>query len=69
MSDPMDHKINQEAVALWAEVFGSTPPASADSGSLFQALLESLPPLGYDRFTRPELGDGGLVWPVRQCDS
>lgn len=57
-------RVGQEASALWAEVFGSAPDSAVDAASLMQRLIESLPSVGYDRFTTPALQDSDLIWPL-----
>ena len=50
-------RISAEAVALWRQVFGQAPPLREDGSLMLQLILESLPPLGYDRFTNNGLAN------------
>jgi hypothetical protein len=58
----MAQRIEEEARALWAEVFGRAPDAAGDPHRLLQEALESQPPATYERLTLPALNRADIVF-------
>lgn len=50
-----DAQLQQEASALWRELFGEPPPIHADGGMMLDIILRSLPETRYDRLRSPHL--------------
>jgi len=58
-----DQRIEQEAGALWRELFGEPPPIRADGPTLLDVIMRSLPERGYDRLTSPHLRPSQIKGP------
>lgn len=52
---PRDARIQQEAVALWRELYGEPPPIRADGAVMLDIIMRNLPETGYDRLRSPYL--------------
>ena len=63
--DGREHRIYQEAAALWLALHGEPPPADADGGMVLDLLLGSLPEAGYDRLANPFLRPANVAFPKR----
>jgi len=50
-----EQKIQDEAAALWRELYGEPPPIRADGGTLLDVIMRSLPERGYERLASPHL--------------
>lgn len=53
-----DERIQEEAAALWRELFGEPPPISADGAMMLDVITKSLPEMGYRRLRSPHLRGG-----------
>lgn len=56
-----DERIHEEAAALWRELFGEPPPITADGAMMLDAIMRSLPDMGYERLRSPHLRPGDDV--------
>jgi hypothetical protein len=63
--DGRDHKIYQEAAALWRALYGEPPPADADGGMVLDLLLGGLPETRYERLANPFLRPTNIAFPKR----
>lgn len=50
-----EETIQDEASALWREVFGEPPPIRADGATLLDVIMKSLPERRYERLASPHL--------------
>jgi hypothetical protein len=57
-------RLNEEAKALWTEVFGPTPPPTDNASELLRCVIERTPPLGYERLLDGKRPDSNLVFPT-----
>lgn len=48
-------QIQEEASALWRELFGESPPIRAEASTLLDVIMKSLPERGYERLASPHL--------------
>ncbi|MGA0605805.1 hypothetical protein ACO2Q0_07370 [Phenylobacterium sp. VNQ135] len=58
-----DERIDEEAAALWRELFGEPPPVTADGPMMLDVIMKSLPDMGYDRLRSPHLRSGDITMP------
>jgi hypothetical protein len=58
-----DERIQQEAAALWRELFGEPPPITADGAMMLDAIMKSLPDKSYDRLRSPFLRPAAISGP------
>jgi hypothetical protein len=56
-----DERIQEEAAALWRELFGEPPPIAADGGMMLDVIMRSLPEAGYQRLQSPHLRDNVVM--------
>lgn len=56
-------KIYEEAAALWQQLYGEPPPASADGSAILSQILSGLPDADYDRIADPNLRRSQIVFP------
>lgn len=61
-----DERIQEEAAALWRELFGEPPPIRADGGTLLDIITKSLPERDYDRLASPYLRPSQIARPKQQ---
>jgi hypothetical protein len=61
--NPREQKIQEEAAALWRELFGEPPPIRADGSAMLDALMKGLPEKGYDRLRSPYLRPAAISVP------
>jgi hypothetical protein len=57
-------RIEEEAKALWTEIFGPTPPPTDNPTELLKCLIERMPSLDYDRLQNGRRPDANLVFPT-----
>ena len=50
-----EQSIQDEAAALWRELFGEPPPIRADGATLLDVIMKSLPERNYERLASPYL--------------
>jgi hypothetical protein len=58
-----DQRIQEEAGALWRELFGEPPPIRADGPALLDVIMRSLPERRYDRLASPHLRPSQIKGP------
>ncbi|WP_309090724.1 hypothetical protein [Phenylobacterium sp.] len=58
-----DDRIQEEASALWRELFGEPPPITADGATMLDVIMKSLPEMGYQRLRSPYLRNDDVVMP------
>lgn len=58
-----EHRIYEEAAALWRELFGEPPPGRADGHAMLDMITKSLPERGYDRLASPYLRPSQIARP------
>lgn len=58
-----DDRIQEEASALWRELFGEPPPIAADGATMLDVIMKSLPEMGYQRLRSPYLRNDDVVMP------
>lgn len=58
-----DQRIYEEAVALWMALYGEPPPIRADSATMLDAIMKSLPERPYERLTSPHLRPSQIKGP------
>lgn len=63
--DGRDHKIYEEAAALWRQLNGEPPPADVDASSLLDLILGRLPDSRYERLSNPHLRPFNIAFPTR----
>lgn len=56
-----DERIQEEAAALWRELFGEPPPIAADGPMMLDVIMRSLPDAGYQRLQTPHLRDNVVM--------
>jgi hypothetical protein len=64
-----DQRIQDEANALWRELFGEPPPIRADGPTLLDVIMRSLPERGYDRLASPHLRASQIERPRARANS
>lgn len=60
-----ERRIDEEAAALWREVFREPPPVRADGRTMLDVITQSLPEATYERFVSPHLRPSQVVFPRR----
>lgn len=58
-----EEKIYEEAVALWRQLYGEPPPASADGSTILNLILGGMQDTGYERIATPHLRRSEIVFP------
>ena len=58
-----NQKIDEEASALWRELFGEPPPLRADGATLLDVIMKSLPEHPYQRLASPYLRPSQIKGP------
>lgn len=58
-----DDKIYEEAAALWRQLYGEPPPATADGATILDFILGDLPATEYDRLATPHLRRTNITFP------
>ena len=58
-----DEKIYEEAAALWRQLYGEPPPASADGHDILNLILGHLPATDYERLATPHLRRTQITFP------
>lgn len=58
-----DEKIYEEAAALWRQLYGEAPPASANGYDILNLILGELPDAGYERLETPHLRRTQITFP------
>ncbi|HEV2532678.1 hypothetical protein [Phenylobacterium sp.] len=64
-----DQRIQDEAAALWRELFGEPPPIRADGPTMLDAITRSLPQRDYDRLASPHLRPAQIDRPRASANS
>ena len=60
-----EHKIREEAAALWAHMYAEPPPQDVDGRTLLDLILQQLPDASYGRLHTPHLRPAAVVFPER----
>lgn len=58
-----DQRIYEEAAALWMALYGEPPPIRADSATMLDVIMKSLPERRYERLTSPYLRPSQIEGP------
>lgn len=58
-----EQKIYEEAAALWRQLYGEAPPASADGRDILSLILGHLPNADYERLETPHLRRSEITFP------
>jgi hypothetical protein len=66
--DGRDHRIYEEAAALWRELYGEPPPAQADGSKMLDMITRSLGDTPYDRLRSPFLRPSTIAGPAQPKD-
>lgn len=64
-----DQRIYQEAAALWTAMYGEPPPIRADSATMLDVIMKSLPERRYERLTSPHLRPSQIKGPRSRLSS
>lgn len=58
-----DERIQEEAAALWRELFGEPPPIAAEGEVMLDVIMRSLPEMSYDRLRSPHIRPTNITLP------
>ena len=60
-----EDRIQEEAAALWRELFREPPPDRADGPAMLDLIMKRMPDTGYDRIRTPHLRPTNITMPNR----
>jgi hypothetical protein len=63
-----DHRIYEEASALWREMFGEQPPLRLDGPAMLEIITRCSGELAYDRLRSPFLRPSTIAGPAQPRD-
>jgi hypothetical protein len=67
--DGRNHRIYEEAAALWRELYGEPPPAQADGSKMLDIITRGLGDTPYDRLRSPFLRPSTIAGPAQPRDN